>query len=129
MAASVGRNLTIARNGTVIAGARTKTLTIGAEPIDITDDDDAGIRTLLETSAQQMIDASIEGLTKDDVLLAVIADGGTLIVECTITLPSGATIVGDFRLNQLELGATYNEATTFTAEIQSTGAWTYTAAP
>lgn len=128
MAAAVGRLMTIARDGVVIAGVRTKTFTIANEPIDITSDDDEGYRTLLEEAAQTQIDTSVEGLLKDDSLIAVAANGGTLIEECTLTLPSGATIVGDFRLNNVEIGGEYNNAVTFTAELQSSGEWTYTAA-
>lgn len=123
MAAAVGRTLTLTYGGAVIAGARTKTITINGTPVDITSDDDSGYRTLLEASGEKQIDISIEGLAKDDVLVEALANNGTLIAEAVLTLPSGATITGDFRLNSLEMGAPYNEAITFTAELQSTGSW------
>lgn len=128
MAANVGRLMTIARGGGVIAGVRTKSFSIANEPIDITTDDDSGYRTLLEESAQRQIDASVEGLTKDDDLVAAALSGTVLIDDCTITLPSGATITGDFRLNSVEIGAEYNNAITFTAELHSSGEWEYTPA-
>lgn len=128
MAAAVGRELTISRGGNVIAGVRTKNFTVSGEPIDITTDDDSGYRTLLEDSAQKQIDASVEGLAKDDVLVTDLANNGTLLANCTVTLPSGATIIGDFRLNNVELGAEYNNAVTFTAELHSSGAWNFTPA-
>jgi len=62
-------------------------------------------------------------------LLQSAAEGTTLIDAYTIEFPSGATITGDFRFNNLEMGAEYNAAITFTAEIQSTGSYSYTAAP
>jgi predicted secreted protein len=120
--------MTIARDGSVIAGVRTKTFNVAGEPIDITNDDDSGYRTLLEASGQLQIDSSVEGVAKDDVLVTALANGGTLITSCTLTLASGATIVGNFRLNSIELGGAYNEAVTFTAELQSSGAWTFNAA-
>lgn len=123
MAAAVGRTLTLTYGGAVIAGARTKTITINGTPVDITSDDDSGYRTLLEASGEKQIDMSIEGLAKDDVLVEALANNGTLIAEAVLTLPSGATITGDFRLNSVELGAPYNDAVTFTAELQSTGSW------
>lgn len=128
MAFDVGRNLTVARGTTTIASVRTKTVTINNEAVDITSDDDSGFRTLLETPGQKQIDMSVEGLTSDDVLLDKAANGTSLIEEYTITLPSGATIVGDFRFNNMEIGAEYNAAITFTAELQSSGEYTYTAA-
>lgn len=124
----IGRKLTVSRDGTVIAGVRTKSVTIGNEAVDVTTDDDNGYRTLLEDSAQSQIDMSVEGLTQDDTLIDAAVSGSVLVEEYTIELPSGGTITGDFRLNSVELGAPYNEAVTFTAEIQSTGEYTYTAA-
>jgi predicted secreted protein len=129
MPANVGRKVLIKRNGSVIAGARTKSVTINNEAVDVTTDDDSGYRTLLEEPGQKQIDLSVEGLTKDDNLVEAAANGTALIEPYTIELPSGATIEGDFRFNNLELGAEYNSATTFTAEIQSTGSYTFTAAP
>ena len=129
MAAEVGRKVVIKRDGTTIAGVRTKSMTFGSEAIDVTTDDDTGKRTLLEASGSENIDLSVEGLTKDENLLAVAAGGGTRIEEYTIELPWGGSIVGDFRLNSVEVGAEYTDAVTFTAEIHSTGDWTYTPAP
>lgn len=128
MPANVGRKLLIKKDGTLIAGVRTKSMTIGNEAIDVTTDDDSGFRTLLEESATKQIDLSVEGLTKDDTLLAIAANGGTLIDTYTIEFPSGATISGDFRFNNFEMGAEYTDAITFTSEIHSTGEYTYTAA-
>lgn len=124
MAAAVGRNLTLTYGGATLAGARTKTITINGTAIDITTDDDSGYRALLEASGEKQIDLSVEGLMKEDVMTEALANNGTLIAEGVLTFPSGATITGDFRLNSLELGAPYNEAITFTAELQSTGSWT-----
>mgnify|MGYP006445191117 CR=1 FL=1 len=129
MAKNVGRNFVIKRAGTTIAAARTKTITINNEAIDVTTDDDSGFRTLLEEPGQKQIDLSVEGLTDNDDLISKAANGTSLIDTYTLEFPSGATIEGDFRFNSLEVGAEYNAAATFTAEIQSTGAYTYTAAP
>lgn len=126
MAAEVGRGLVIQRGGVTIAGVRTKGITFNSEAIEVTTDDDSGKRTLLEANGTESIDLSVEGLTKDENLLAIPAGGGTRIEEYTITLPWGGSITGDFRLNNVELGAEYTDAITFSAEIQSTGAWTYT---
>lgn len=129
MASQIGRKLKVKRAGTTIAGVRTKSVTVNNEPVDITTDDDSGYRTLLEESGTSSIDMSVEGLTQDDTLIDKASSGGTLIEEYTIELPSGAKIVGDFRFNNLEVGAEYTDAITFTGEFQSTGSWTFTAAP
>ena len=128
MASQIGRNLVVKRGASAIAGVRTKSLTFNGSAIDVTTDDDSGKRVLLEASGQESIDMSVEGLTKDENLLAIPAGGGTRIEEYTIEMPWGGEITGDFRLNSVEVGAEYQEAVTFTAEIHSSGDWTYTPA-
>lgn len=130
MAAAKGRLLQILKNGVSIAGVRTKGVAINGEPIDITSDDDGGYRTMLDDPGTMSLDLSIEGVTKDDTLLAAIAAGANLkLTDITINYPDGATMAGDFFLNSLEESGPYNEAVTFTASLQSSGAFVYTPAP
>ncbi len=128
----VGTALTLEYpTGTVIAGVRTRSFTVDSAPIDITTDDDTGLRTLLEEAGQQQLDISVEGLLKDDTLLTKIINGSTFIQEMTIKLPfspGNGTIVGDFRLNNFEVSGEYQGAITFSATLQSSGTFTYTAA-
>lgn len=123
----VGRTLIVKRAGTTITGVRTKSLTIGNEAIDITTDDDSGWRTLLEDGSQKQIDASVEGLLKDNTLIQA-AINGVAIQADTVVLPNGDTLTGNFRLNSIEVGAEYTDAVTFSAELQSSGQITFTAA-
>lgn len=130
----VGRTLVFEYpTGTKIASVRTKSFTLDASAIDVTTDDDDGIRALLEESGQRQIDISVEGLLADDTLVSQIANGTLLIQELTIKLPftfttTQSTIVGDFRFNNFEVGGEYQDAQTFSATLQSTGAWVFTAA-
>lgn len=130
----VGRNLTLEfPTGTVIGSVRTKSVTIDASPIDVTTDDDAGIRALLEEPGQHQIDISVEGLLPDDSLLSQIINGTLFIQELTMKLPftfvtTPATIVGDFRFNNLEVSGEYQDAVTFSATLQSSGPFVFTAA-
>jgi TP901-1 family phage major tail protein len=126
MSGFVGRDVEVRKGtstGTLIAGARTKSVTINNEPIDITTDDSDGFRELLAESAERHLDISIEGLTKDDVLLQLAVAGSALIDEFSIVFPDTPPVVirGDFRINNVQIGAEYNDAVTFTAELQSTG--------
>lgn len=126
MSGFVGRDVEVRKGtgtGVLIAGARTKNVTINNEPIDITTDDSDGFRELLAESAERHLDISIEGLTKDDVLLQLAVAGSALIDEFSIVFPGSPNVVirGDFRVNNVQLGAEYNDAVTFTAELQSTG--------
>lgn len=134
-APKVGRELLIKKGAAVIAGVRTKSFSFAGEPIDITTDDDTGFRTLMAESGQEAIDISVEGLTKDTVLRAAALTGsaGLMLTDVTIEFPktgtqaiSGDTISGNFFLASLEESGTYNDAMTFSASLQSSGAWTYT---
>jgi len=129
MAASSGRELLIKKGSSVIAGVRTKTVTINGEAIDVTTDDDSGYRTLLGDPATRMIDLSVEGITKDDTLRAIVAGGGSqMLTDITIEYPDGAVIAGDFYLVSVEEAGEYQDAVTFSASLQSSGEYTYTPA-
>jgi TP901-1 family phage major tail protein len=134
MTAVVGRKV-IVRSGetagsvTPIAAGRTKSLTINAEPIDITSDDDSGVRTLLETDAgQTSVDMSFEGITKNDNFISAIISGN-YVDHYEIEIEGIGTLTGKFFLASVAINAAYNEATTFSAEFQSTGAIAYASAP
>lgn len=127
MAAQIGRKLKIKRDDTVIAGVQTRSITINNEPVDVTTDDSEGFRELLEDSATRSIDLSVEGLTKDTTLIQHAIDGDGLIESYEIEFEdTGDTITGSFRLNNMEIGAEHEGARTFTAELQSTGEFTFT---
>ena len=127
MSAATGRALIIKKNGTKIAAVVSKTISINNEPIDITSDDDSGFRSLLEDSGTRSIDISVEGVMKDDVLLADAAGATpTLITADEVEFASGAKIAGSFRFNSFEASGESAGRIQFSATLQSTGAWVYT---
>lgn len=127
MAASSGRELLIKKGASVIAGVRTKTITINGEPIDVTSDDDSGFRTLLASAGIRSIDLSVEGVTKDAVLRAIVAGTSSqLLTDITIEYPNGDVIDGNFYLVNIEESGEYQDAVTFSASLQSSGEFTYT---
>lgn len=127
MAAAKGRSLLVKRGAVVIAGLRTKGVSINNEPIDVTTDDEAGYRTLLGDPGAKSLDLSIEGITKDDDLrVAILASGSMMLTDVTITYPDGGILDGDFFFASLEETGAYNEAVTFSGSLQSSGQWTYT---
>lgn len=129
MTAQAGRELLIKKGVSVIAGVRTKTVTINGEPIDVTSDDDSGFRTLLGSAGLRSIDLSVEGVTKDAVLRAIVAGNSSqLLTDITVEYPNGDTIDGDFYLVNIEESGEYQDAVTFSASLQSSGAFTYTPA-
>jgi len=125
-----GRSLRISRDGTTIAGARTDNFTINAEPIDVTDKDDAGWRTLLADVGTRSVSADVEGVLKDAVLIAAATGTASLLLEeCVITVTGIGTLTGDFMLSSLQLGAEMADAVTFTATLESGESLTVTIGP
>lgn len=130
MPAISGRTLRISRGGVTIAGARTDSVTINNEPIDVTDKDDGGWRTLLADAATRSISATVEGVLKDATLLAEAAGSGTLLLkECIVTIAGIGTLTGDFMLTSLQIGAEQADAVTFSGTLESGEAVTVTLGP
>lgn len=113
----------------LIAGARTKTCSINGEPIDITNDDDDAFRTLLSDPAMRSIDLSVEGILKNtNELVKITASSPTLLEAYEIDFDTVGIISGNFYLASLELGGEYQNAVTFSASLQSSGSFAFTAA-
>jgi predicted secreted protein len=127
MAAVSGRKLRIKKGSTAVAGARTDSLTINNEPIDITDKDDAGWRTMLADVGVRSIDAEVEGVLADSTLIAVTVGAASgLLAAYTIEVDGIGDFSGNFYLNSFAITGEQADATTFTASIQSSGAITFT---
>lgn len=130
MAARVGRQCRFYFGGVSpadeIQGVREKGLECNGEPIDITADEDAGVRVLLDnTVAVKSVNLSISGVTKDTRIRAAwFADELTQPIR--LEYPGGASITGTFFLASYTETEPYNDATTFQASLQSSGAVTYT---
>lgn len=129
MAAVSGRDLLVKKAATAIAGFRSNTITVDGSPVDITSKDDGGFRTLAGFVGIKSIDIEGEGVWKNNTLGALAfaaSDTGLLLTDITIETASGAVIAGNFYLaNYAETGAHETEVT-FTASLQSSGAWTVT---
>lgn len=131
MAEDVGRNLQLKKGSAVIAGLRSKTFAWNGEPVDITNDDDSGFRTLLANSrGNEFIDVSFEGVSTDATLKDIALNPNTSkqLNDITLEFQDGGWISGNFNLVNLEITGPYQDAITFSGSLQSSGAWTYTPA-
>ena len=108
--------------------ARSKTLTIGSESIDITQDCDGAFRRLMDEPASRFLDMAVEGvLTQDDWLLqALDTSSNVFLNEYTMVIRGVGSITGDFFISNYELGASHDDAVTFSATVQSSGEWVFT---
>jgi len=123
-----GRSVRISRNGSNIVGARTDSVTINNEPLDITDRDDAGWRTLLATPGVRSIEATASGISSDQVLLAEMMKSSITGEPLTIQLPTTTgTLAGTFLVSSFEQSAEHEGAVEFSATFMSSGVVTYTA--
>lgn len=132
MAAQAGRDAVLNKNSVALAGMRQLGLTFNAEPIDTTDADDDGVRTLLAGSAgSESIDLSFEGVWKNSVIRAIALGGpGTdkLLTDLTLDFADGDSLSGDFFLNNYAETGEHKGEVTFTCSFLSSETWTYTPA-
>lgn len=126
MAAISGRKLRIKRGSTAIAGARTDSITINNEPIDITSKDDAGWRTYLADAGVRSLDCEVQGVTTDSTFLALAVGTASALLEAyTLEVLGIGSFSGNFYLASFALTGEQADAVTFTATIQSSGAITF----
>ena len=110
--------------------AKTTTLTIGGEAIDLTQDCDNGFRKMLQTPGTRSLDIAIEGIMEDGALLGVLLDPATSDRSFAgeITFPAMWKVTGDFFVSGVSVGAEIGTAVTISMTLQSNGVWTSTVA-
>lgn len=113
----------------MLAGMRTKAITIGDTEIDVTDDDSDGWRELLPESGERMVDVAVEALLVDDGVLANAFGTGPLMKDYTIDIDGVGQFSGTFRVPSggVEVNTVYNEAVGASFTIKSSGPVTYVA--
>lgn len=127
MAAIAGRKVRIKRGSTAIAGARSDSITINNEPIDITDKDATGWRTYLADVGVRSIDCEVEGVIQNSTFLALAVGAGSSLLESyTLEVLGIGSFTGNFYLASFAITGEQADAATFTASIQSSGTITFT---
>ncbi len=126
MAAASGREIYVSLGVTRLLGGRVKTLTLNGEPVDITTDDDAGWRTMLAEFGVKSVDAEVQGILKDGVLVDAWFDDD--LKEYTVTVTGIGTFVGDFKLASVPLTGSHDGAIEYTGSLQSSGEIVFTPA-
>lgn len=120
---------------TAIAGLRTRSFKINNNPVDVTTAESSGRwRELLGDTGTVELEIDAAGLYQKDapghLLPTLVASGASQIFQLVSAASSpGITIVGSFVVSEYEASATYNEASTFTVKLMSTGAPTITYSP
>lgn len=129
MAKAPGRLAVVSKNAVAIASVRVSTISVANEPIDVTDRDSSGIVELLSASATRQITMSVEGLANSPVLRDIaFGTGSMLLTDLTFkfadALTAADTITGNFFLTSYEETNPHDDASEFSCEFVSSGAWT-----
>jgi predicted secreted protein len=113
---------------TLVAGARSDSITINNGAIDITDKSDDGWRTMLNDASVRSVDMTVDGLLDGQSLLAAaLGDTTDLIGDYEIDVDGIGIAAGQFHFSSMNIGAPHDDAATFSATIASSGEITFTA--
>lgn len=126
--ADTGRDLLILKNSVAIAGAQENGISIDNSPVDVTTIASNGYRTLADFAGMRSLDISISGIWADKVIRDQAMGTTLLLTDITIDFADGGSLSGDFYLANYEENGAHDGAVTFTASLQSSGAWTYVTA-
>lgn len=139
MAAQKGNALLVKKsNGdspetfTTLAGVRTKTVTLGGDPIDTTTDDDilAGVSWRTYISGIVDFEASVDGVAKDYTAMKALIDAslnGT-VTNYQILITNIGTLEGPMILTNFQFNAQHTDTLQFSVNIRANSALTFTPA-
>ena len=113
-----------------LAGLRSNSFTINNELVDVTNKTSNRMRELLSGAGVRSLTISGSGVASDEagytaVKAAAIADTHQRYLLC---YSDGSTIAGNFQITSFESAGEYNAEETFSITLESSGAYTYTAA-
>lgn len=131
MAATVGRTIGVyvgqSPSQVLVAGVRTKSLNNSGEPVNITNDDSAGWRALLDVPSVNEIEISVSGVMETDALRAAWYSGSRMN-HMAFVYPDGGEVSGDFYMSSYNETGEHDGEVTFEATFLSSGVITYTPA-
>ena len=125
-----GRKIRIKRDGVALVGARVDNLAINAEPIDQTDKDDLGWRTLLADAGVRTVSGDVEGVLKGATTISQAMAAGNLLIDAgQCDIDGVASITGNFFLSAMTFSGEQADVVAFTANFESSGTITASVAP
>lgn len=107
-----------------IGGLRSTSITLNDEPVDITNKDSAGVRTLLAQGGVSSMSVSGSGVFTDAASEATLrtAFGAASFSSYQIVIPDFGTYTGTFMIASLEYAGEYNGEVTYSVTLESSGA-------
>lgn len=115
---------------TTIGGLRSNGITFNDEAVDVTTKDSAGIRELLANGGIQTCSISGSGVFTDAAteLTLRTAFAAADFSNFEVLLPELGTYQGKFMISSLEYTGEHNGEMTYSVSLESSGAFTFTAA-
>jgi TP901-1 family phage major tail protein len=112
---------------TTIGGLRSTSITMNDEPVDITNKDSAGVRTLLAQGGVQSMSVSGSGVFTDAASEGTLrtAFGAASFSQYELVIPDFGTYTGTFMIASLEYAGEYNGEVTYSVTLESSGAVTF----
>lgn len=129
---SLGRKTEYYVDGTKLCGWETFDINHGNTSVDITTSCSGGVRVLLAEAGLRTRDFSASGTIEDGYLRAWANDSGAIMQRPNFEAryPNGDILNIPFiNLTDFSESNPMNEKVTFSVSLQSSGDWTYTAAP
>jgi predicted secreted protein len=120
MSEILGRKVSVSVSGSVVATARTTSMTINNEAVNITSAGDDGIRRMMDEAGEKSVEITLDGLYVGSSLMDLAL--GTSLLKAVILDYGSYTLGGDFFISSYNEGQPYNEAITFSATLMSSGA-------
>lgn len=134
MTAMAGRAVRIAigsgMSAVEIVGSTQDNFEITREGINVTDKDDDGVQTFLDTAiGTWAMSGGVEGVLKDTTVIALVDPADNFTTNMEITVGGLGTYAGKFGVTNFSVtGADGAEAATYSMQIVSSGTITFTAA-
>lgn len=135
-----GKNLTLkVGNGggpetfTVVAAAKSHSITVNQAPIDVTNKDGNQWKALIDGGIKSMT-VNVQGIMTDDatiktkMMALAIASGGTSVANFQIVSALGDTFTGPFFVSSVDRAGSVADAETYTFKLESSGTIVYVAA-
>lgn len=129
MASLKGSNLVLTWDGTVVAGVKSRSISIGNTSIDVTTDDSNAWRELLEDIGVSNVDLSVSGIMTDDTLMTA-ALTGDVSATASFAFPAAVAgtskaLSGTFFMDSFNITGETEAGVTFDCTFKSSGAPTY----
>jgi len=117
----IGREVTFTFGGVVVKGVTSKALELTNTRGEVGDDSSGGYTQALAKALEKSGGMTVEGLVKNYELFAAWFTNESCIYPVAFTLPDGSTLAWDFFMDSLNSPNVYNDLSTFSMSLSSSG--------